>query len=517
MPFSSESGKQYIKDLNLTGEKILDVGAGCGTYRKLLPNLGTHWTAVEVWEPYIREYGLNSMYNEVIIEDVRKIDFAKYDIAFVGDVLEHMTELEAINLVTKLKECARTIVVSIPLGYYPQDEYAGNPYEKHIEDHWTHDRVLSAFGKPWAHTIDKEIGIYVYRKLKVAIYAISKNEEMFIKQFCESSKDADLVCIADTGSTDNTIKLAKEHGAIVHNICITPWRFDKARDSALSLIPRDIDICIALDLDEMLQPGWRQEVERLWTNKITRLEYRFDWGSGIVFYSGKIHARHGYHWHHPCHEYPRPDGRVPEVWAHTDKLLITHHPDPTKSRGQYLDILKLAIQEDPLCPRNAFYYARELTFYSKWTEAITALNKYLAMPEAVWVNDRTYAMRLLGKCYEKLSDSTKALKWYRLACAEAPNTREPWVDIAMYFYKTGKWLDCFTSVSNALLIVNRELAYTSDPESWGFKPYDLGAIAAWNLGWVELATEYGEKAVELEPTDPRLKTNLKYYKGELVC
>lgn len=512
MPFSSESGKQYVKDLNLTGERILDVGAGCGTYRRLLPNLGKHWTAVEIWEPYISEYGLRSLYDEVIVDDIRKTEFGKYDIAFVGDVLEHMTESEAVDVVTKLKECARTIVVSIPLGYYPQDEYAGNPHEKHIEDHWTHERVISAFGDPWAHAIDNEIGIYVYRKLKIAVYAISKNEEMFVKQFCESSKDADLICIADTGSTDNTIELAKEHGAVVHNICITPWRFDKARDAALALIPRDIDICIALDLDEMLVPGWREEVERLWTNKITRLEYKFDWGSGIVFYSGKIHARHGYHWHHPCHEYPRPDGRVPEVWARSDKLLITHHPDPTKSRGQYLDILVLAITEDPSCPRNAFYYARELTFYSKWTEAITALNKYLAMPEATWINDRSYAMRLLGKCYEELYDNPRALKWYRLACAEAPNTREPWVDSAMYFYKNGKWLDCLSSISNALAIVNRELAYTSEPASWGAKPYDLGAIAAWNLGLVETAIEYGEKAVELDPADPRLKTNLEYYK-----
>jgi glycosyltransferase involved in cell wall biosynthesis len=235
--------------------------------------------------------------------------------------------------------------------------------------------------------------------MKIAVYAISKNEEQFVERFCRSAKDADIILIADTGSTDRTVDIAKEHGAVVYPICISPWRFDKARDAALALLPADIDVCISLDLDEVLEDGWRQEIERVWTEETTRLRYKFDWGCGIAFFYEKIHHRKGYHWHHPVHEYPRPDGRTNEIYAHTDMLLVSHHPDPTKSRGQYMPLLELAIQEDPRCPRNAFYHARELTFYARWQEAIDALNKYLAMPEANWQNERCYAMRLLGQSY----------------------------------------------------------------------------------------------------------------------
>lgn len=350
--------------------------------------------------------------------------------------------------------------------------------------------------------------------MKIAVYAISKNEEMFVERFCESAKEADLILIADTGSTDNTVQLAKEHGAVVHDIVISPWRFDKARDAALALIPRDIDICISLDLDEVLEPGWREEIERVWVAGTTRLRYPFDWGMGIRFMYEKIHARHGYHWHHPCHEYPRPDARIQEVYAWTDKLLVSHHPDPTKSRGQYLDLLKLAVTEDPHCPRNAFYYARELTFYSRWDEAIVSLNKYLSMPEATWANERCYAMRLLGKSYENLNRHEEALKWYRLACAEAPNTREPWVDLAMFCYMKKMWLECYTGCATALSIKNKELVYTCDPAVWGSKPHDLLAIAAWNMGWKEIAKEHGELCVQLEPENERYKNNLMYYKEE---
>jgi tetratricopeptide (TPR) repeat protein len=345
--------------------------------------------------------------------------------------------------------------------------------------------------------------------LKIAVYAISKNEEQFVHRFCDSAKDADLILIADTGSTDGTVKSALECGAKVYDICIKPWRFDKARDAALALIPGDYDVCISLDLDEVLEPGWRKEIERVWTEHTTRLRYKFDWGCGISFFYEKIHHRHGYFWKHAVHEYPRPDGRIAEVYAHTDMLLVSHHPDPTKSRGQYMPLLELAIKEDPFCPRNAFYHARELTFYSRWEEAITALKRYLAMPEATWENERCYAMRLLGKSYDETGNGWEALKWYRLAVAEAPGTREPWVDLALACYCRHLWAESYAAAKSALRITDKALVYTMDPSVWTEKPWDLASIAAWNLGLKDEAIQLCQEALKLNPTDIRLVNNLK--------
>lgn len=353
------------------------------------------------------------------------------------------------------------------------------------------------------------------RKLKIAVYAISKNEEQFVQRFCDSAKDADLILIADTGSADKTVEKALECGAKVYDICIKPWRFDKARDAALALIPGDFDVCISLDLDEVLEPGWREEIERVWTEETTRLRYKFDWGCGISFFYEKIHHRHGYHWHHPVHEYPRPDGRIQEVYAHTDMLLVSHHPDPTKSRGQYMPLLELAIKEDPHCPRNAFYHARELTFYSRWDEAITALNKYLAMPEATWANERCYAMRLLGKAHDELGNDSEAHKWHRLACAESPNTREPWVELAMFCYRRNLWVEGYSAAKQSLKIKDKTLVYTMDPSVWTEKPYDLASLCAWNLDLKEEATTLCKKALELAPEDSRLVQNLHYMTNEI--
>lgn len=353
------------------------------------------------------------------------------------------------------------------------------------------------------------------RKLKIAISAISKNEAQFVKRFCDSAKDADLICIADTGSDDDTVKLALECGATVHNICITPWRFDLARNAALALLPRDIDVVISLDLDEVLEEGWREEIERVWElGKTTRLRYKFDWGCGISFFYEKIFSRHGYRFHHAVHEYPRPDGRIQEIYAHTDMLLVSHHPDNTKSRGQYMPLLELAIKEDARCPRNAFYHARELTFYYRWHEAIVALTKYLAMPEANWQNERCYAMRLLGKAHDELGQSAEAHKWYRLAIAEAPNTREPWCELAMFCYRRSLWVECYAAAKSALEIKDKALVYTMNPEVWGAQPWDLASIAAWNLGLKDEARQLLEEAIKLAPNDQRLLNNQQFMRPD---
>src|ERR1700758_845125 len=99
--------------------------------------------------------------------------------------------------------------------------------------------------------------------MRVAVYSIAKNESKFVERWIASAKGADAIVVADTGSTDDTIRKLIIHGAAVHKITLDPWRFDHARNVALALVPGNIDICISLDLDEVLQQGWREAIDRL--------------------------------------------------------------------------------------------------------------------------------------------------------------------------------------------------------------------------------------------------------------
>lgn len=522
MPFSSENGKGFITQImkRIKPKTGLDIGCGCGTYADRFPEV--EWTGVEIWAPYIEQYALNSKYAHLYNEDARQFEpTQRFDVVVLGDVLEHMTVDEAAALLNKATQWADTVIVSIPLGNYPQGEWEGNPYERHVVDNWTHDEVVRVFSTPHRYAIDGQIGVYVWSnkdiRLKIAVYAISKNEEQFVARFCDSARAADFILIADTGSTDRTIEEAELYGATVHEICITPWRFDLARNAALALLPRDIDVCVSLDLDEELQPGWREEIERVWKPETTRLRYLFDWGAGIAFYYEKIHARHGYRWHHPCHEYPVPDARIVENWAQSDMLMVIHKPDPTKSRGQYLDLLELSVKEDPDCPRNAFYYARELSFHGKWREAVAACEKYLSLPRATWPNERAYAYRVMGRSLAEVGDLWPAEIAFNKGCIEAPATREPWSDLAGLLYRQSRWPECYAAALRGLAITNREAVYTVDPEVWGHKLHDLAAISAWNMGLIDEARKHGAMALELSPNDARLIENMRWFTGKAAA
>lgn len=42
-------------------------------------------------------------------------------------------------------------------------------------------------------------------RYKIAVYAISKNEARFAKRWMHTMREADVVIVADTGSTDDTV------------------------------------------------------------------------------------------------------------------------------------------------------------------------------------------------------------------------------------------------------------------------------------------------------------------------
>jgi len=345
--------------------------------------------------------------------------------------------------------------------------------------------------------------------MKIAVYAIAKNEAQFVDRFMQSVEGADYVVVADTGSSDDTIGKLAGWGARVYPICISPWRFDLARNACLALVPADADVCISLDMDEVLAEGWREEIERLFKDDVTRLRYLFDYGEGIIFYHEKIHSRHGYRWHHACHERPEPYGDKPEVWANSEKMLSMHFPDPNKSRGFYLPLLAMSVKEDPNCPRNAFYYARELYFNGMNEPAIAEIARYLALPGASWQYERSYAYRIAAKCFLAIGAADQAKAHLLLAAAEAPDTREPWCDLALLAHDQAQWAECFAYASRALSITAPLMIYTRDPAAWGHCAHDLLSIAAYHLGLNDLALQQAAIAVSHSPDDPRLQANLE--------
>lgn len=353
------------------------------------------------------------------------------------------------------------------------------------------------------------------------MYAIALNEEKFAARFADSCRDADLIVVGDTGSTDNTVDILKNKSVIVHNIHISPWRFDNARNAVLSLVPKDIDICISIDIDECLVEGWRSKIDKAWQESpnLNRIRYKYIWSWNenntpkVEFINEKIHSRNGYTWLMPCHEYLKAHHNEEKVILLSD-LVVEHHPDNDKSRSQYLSLLELGVKEKPYCDRSAYYYARELFFYKKYKEAVEEFKRYLNLNTATWKEERASSYRFLSDCYLELNNYDEAKNTALRSVLEYSETRDSWIQVAKVGYFTKDWHTCLWALNKAFQIdydLEKQSGHTETDLCYGWYPYDLAAIAYYNLNQYDKAHLYGKLALNMSAQDTRLQSNLEFY------
>lgn len=340
--------------------------------------------------------------------------------------------------------------------------------------------------------------------MKIAIYAPALNESANAAAWADSCAEADYRIVIDTGSTDDTKDILKERGVTVHDTLIKPWRFDLAYNVAMALIPADADVCICLHLDERMEAGWRNLVEKSWTPGTTRLRYTYIWNwtapgvPGRTWSGDRIHARAGYMWKGPTHE--GLCSRIPEVQGNCPELRILHYPVWKDKKGD-LALLEEAVEESPHDARMRAYLGREYMYQGMPEKCIATYKEFLTMP--CWNVERGLAMQHLATV-----DTANKLYWLKSACLETPTHREPFVELARHYYGTSEWSDCYKYAKKAIAITNHPMDYSCTEEAWGWLPHDLAAISAWNLGLREESVAHARDALKMNSEDTRLQNNL---------
>jgi glycosyltransferase involved in cell wall biosynthesis len=320
--------------------------------------------------------------------------------------------------------------------------------------------------------------------MKIAVYTIAKNEQKNIQQWYDSAKDADYLFIADTGSTDKTVSTARKLGIKVAKISISPWRFDDARNAALALLPDDIDLCISLDMDEVLAPGWREALEKL-DDDVTQVNYKYTWSwrdpqsrtqPQVVYITNKVHARHGYRWKYLVHEIPVPDRNEKHKIGYSEDFEIHHYYDNERPVNRYNEMIYQTWEENKDDKRYWTYKFESLISEDipKTQETVFA---YLKKFKGELSNEE------LSRAYHMLfvTDTSKYYRMLKKAQKTSPHIRDYYVDLAIVQFARGHLRRARRYTKKAMTITTRKLDTTYQEYVWGYLMKNMLYVCNHNL------------------------------------
>ena len=234
--------------------------------------------------------------------------------------------------------------------------------------------------------------------MKLCAYTICKNESKHVDTWVKALQDeVDYICVLDTGSTDDTLEKFKQYpNVIVGQKIITPWRFDTARNEAAKLIPEDTDVAMTVDLDETYRPGFKKHIEEAFNqgyNLMSGYKVTFEDGQQTSYEGSELSLPivadiKNWHWEYPVHEYPKyyDEMKIKEIVL--PEVICEHRPDSSKSRGQYIDILKRWYEsEDPPSAICVEKYSVELFARGRSDEGAKVLEE--SIDKCVNTNDYT--------------------------------------------------------------------------------------------------------------------------------
>lgn len=348
---------------------------------------------------------------------------------------------------------------------------------------------------------------------QIAVYAIAKNEEQHVERWYNSVQYADGIYVADTGSDDSTAQLLRDKGVNVFEAHLEPFRFDAARNFILNQIPEEYDYVLFLDMDEVLEDDWYPRLQELLSdNPLTtavhlRMVFEADENNQATTTYNRLAVTKNkeYSWKYPVHEVLVPNIETPnELFS---DIRIRHLPDETKSRSSYLDLLYLAVQENPDDPRCAQYLAREHYITGDYLLASSEYQRHLQIETHPWFRSESY--RQLANLHEHNGDTLEARDCHTFSCAVAPDIRESWGDAAAFYFRQERMHACLGHLENMMEVAEApEHTIIRNESYYSAWPHHLAALCFFRLNDTKNAKIQINKAFRLSPKDPAILNDI---------
>jgi len=351
--------------------------------------------------------------------------------------------------------------------------------------------------------------------ITLSLCMIVKNEHDTLGRCLDCVKDiADEIIIIDTGSTDDTKEIALKYTDKVYDF---EWCYDFAKARNFSFSKATKDYIMWLDADDIILNEDREKLKilkKILTPDIDMVMLKYNLNldengiPAVSFYRERIVKRSkNFKWVSPIHEVIPKAGKILK-----EDIAITHkkiHPsDPKRNITIFEKMKEKGITLDA---RQTFYYARELMYAKKYDDSITEYDKLFKNPNA-WIENKISACLDLYDIYTALKDENMAL--YSLFKSFEYDT--PRAEVCC---KIGQH---FISKSNYILAIywlNEALMQKYDISSGGFFckdyydfiPYIELCVCHYNLGNVEIAIEYNEKAGTIKPNNESYLNNKAFF------
>jgi SAM-dependent methyltransferase len=141
--------QQLVLQLGLTNG--LDIGCGGGSLLSSLRGSNFTSTGIDVSQASIDESRSKNVHDEYLLGDFRTMRFEKkYDVVVMSHVIEHFNRDEGADVLKRIEELAlRLIYIETPYGYFEQQEYDNNYFQRHLSGWFPHDfegRAYTVFG-----------------------------------------------------------------------------------------------------------------------------------------------------------------------------------------------------------------------------------------------------------------------------------------------------------------------------------------------------------------------------------
>lgn len=351
----------------------------------------------------------------------------------------------------------------------------------------------------------------------ISLCMIVKNESQVIERCLKCVSDlVDEIVIVDTGSTDDTMSIARKFTDSIYEF---PWidDFSAARNFSFSKATKEY--IMWLDADDIILDEDRIKLRQLKSiltpteHDMVMMKYNvaFDENEKPTFsyYRERIvKNKAGYLWTGPIHEVICPLGNViySDV-AITHKKM--HENEPFRNLNIFRKMLSKGINLDA---RQQFYYARELYYNGLYEDAIKEFSSFLCREDG-WIENRINACQDLAYCYYRIKEDNLALRALLKSLELDQPRAEICCDIGRHFFDRKNY---------KVAIFWYELAATRklDQSSGGFKmmdcygyiPYLQLCVCYDRIGDREKAIKYNEMAAAIKPNDAKVLYNRAYFK-----